>query len=140
MIKDLALALTPSAPARLKGEDKKFLRGSVSPFVRASAMMSATKELMRASSRLRTVLSNKARRGSLCMPVLASPVRRGNGGLCTSMHHLGVAAVRSCDAGLVDHTECPETVSICKRTVARAACPFQYVLVELRLCLFALQN
>jgi hypothetical protein len=23
------------------------------------------------------------------MPVLASPVRRGNGGLCTSMHHRG---------------------------------------------------
>ena len=42
------------------------------------------------------------------------------------------AAVRSCDAGLVDHTECPETVSVCKRTVARAACRFQYVLVELR--------
>ena len=43
------------------------------------------------------------------------------------------AAVRSCDAGLVDHTECPETVSVCKRTVARAASRFQYVLVGLRL-------
>ncbi len=42
-----------------------------------------------------------------------------------------VAAVRSCGAGLVDHAECPEKVSVCKRTVASR---FQYLRVEVRLC------
>ena len=66
--KNIVLALTPSAPARLKSEDKTVLeelgvcQGRL--LCQPQPMISATKELMRASSRLRTILSNKARRAS----------------------------------------------------------------------------
>jgi hypothetical protein len=92
MIKDLALALTPSAPVRLKSEFKKVLEGlgvtfcaSISDDVRHKR---ADAGLVKTTHRL--VEQDKERvtetlRRELCMLVLASPVRRGN---CASMRHL----------------------------------------------------
>ena len=89
-------------------------------------MMSATKELMQASSRPRTVLSNKARRGSPRPSAVSSacpfsPRLCDEGTVVWHQHASSwrVGAVRSCDAGLVDPAEWPKKVSVCKRTVAR---------------------
>jgi hypothetical protein len=87
---------SPSAPARLKSEDKKFLEGlgvtfcaSLSDDVRhkradAGLVKTAHSLVEQGKERVPETL-----RRELCMPVLASPVRRGNGALCASMHHRG---------------------------------------------------
>ena len=92
MIKDLALVLTPSAPASLKSEDKKVLEGLGVTFCaslrhkRADAGLAKTTHSLFEQGKKRVT---ETLRRELCMPVLTSPVRRGNGGLCTSMHHRG---------------------------------------------------
>jgi hypothetical protein len=126
MIKDLALALTPSAPARLKSEDKKVLEGlgvtfcaSLSDDVRhkrADAGLVKTAHSLVEQGKERVA---ETFRRELCMPVLASPATRERWSVHQHASSWRVAAVRSCDAGLVDHAEWPKKLSVCKRTVAR---------------------
>jgi hypothetical protein len=86
MIKDLALALTPSAPARLKSEDKTVLEALG---VALCASFSNDIRHKRTDAGLVKTAHHLVEQGKesvpetlrreLCMPVLASSVRRGKG-------------------------------------------------------------
>ena len=86
VIKDIALALTPSAPARLKSEDKKVLEELGVAFC---ASLSDDFRHKRADAGLVKTAHHLVEQGKesvpetlrreLCMPVLASSVRRGKG-------------------------------------------------------------